>query len=56
MIDQFILEVKLQSFLSHPNITQMYNLFDDETHIYLVLEFLEEGPLFKQLKKTKILK
>lgn len=34
----------------------MYHLFDDKTHIYLVLEFMEEGPLFKQLKKTKILK
>lgn len=56
MIDQFVLEVKLQSFLNHPNITSIYHQFDDKNHIYLVLEYMEQGTLFSQLKKTKILK
>lgn len=29
MVDQFILEVKLQSFLTHQNILEIYGVFDD---------------------------
>lgn len=53
MIDQFILEVKLQSYLTHPFILKIYGIFDDETYIYLVLEFMEQGTLFDYLKKFK---
>lgn len=41
MIDQFILELKLQTFLNHENILSLYHHFDDRTHIYLVLEYME---------------
>lgn len=41
MIDQFILELKLQTFLNHENILSLYHHFDDKTHIYLVLEYME---------------
>lgn len=37
LIDQFILEVKLQSFFDHPFILKIYAIFDDEIYIYLVL-------------------
>jgi serine/threonine protein kinase len=53
LIDQFILEVKLQSYLTHPFILKIYGIFDDETYIYLVLEFMEQGTLFNYLKKFK---
>lgn len=55
MEDQFILEMKLQTYLYHENILSLYTHFDDRTHIYLVLEYMEEGTLFSQLKKTKTL-
>lgn len=53
MVDQFCLEVKLQMFLNHENILTLFHFFDDKTHIYLVLEYMEEGTLFTHLKKSK---
>ncbi len=55
MIDQFILELKLQSFLNHENILSLYTHFDDKTSIYLVLEYMEGGTLFSHLKLNKVL-
>jgi hypothetical protein len=40
LIDQFILEVKLQSHLLHPFIVKIYGIFDDTEHIYIILEFM----------------
>jgi len=53
LIDQFILEVKLQAFLNHKFILKIFGLFDDETHIYIISELLEQGSLFNYLKKHK---
>jgi hypothetical protein len=30
MVDQFILEVKLQTYLKHENILEIYGVFDDQ--------------------------
>lgn len=53
MINQFCLETKLQTYLKHDNILQLYGVFDDEENIYLILEFMEEGTLYSILKKKK---
>lgn len=37
MIDQFLLEVKLQQFCNHPNILSLNGCFDDEDHVYIML-------------------
>ena len=29
----------------------MYGFFDDKTHLYIVLEYMEGGTLYEQLKK-----
>ena len=55
MVDQFILELKLQTFLNHQNILTLYTHFDDSSFIYLVLEYMEDGTLFSLLKKNKTL-
>lgn len=55
MIDQFILELKLQAFLYHENILTLFTCFDDKNAVYLVLEYMEEGTLFTHLKKNKTL-
>lgn len=44
-------ELKIQSFLNHPNIIRMYGFFDDNAYIYIILEVGTGGQLFKQLKK-----
>jgi hypothetical protein len=33
----------------------MYGFFDDKTHLFIVLEYMEQGTLYAQLKKNKIL-
>jgi len=53
MEDQLILEIKLQAYLSHPNILKLYTFFSDDKNIYLVLEYMEEGTLFEHLKRRK---
>jgi serine/threonine protein kinase len=49
--EQFIRELKIQSFLHHPNIIKMYGFFEDHFNIYIILELGTNGQLFKQLKK-----
>ena len=55
MIEQLTLEIRLQSCLNHKNILTMYGFFDDNTHLYIVLEYMDQGTLYSQLKKNKIL-
>jgi serine/threonine protein kinase len=37
MVDQFILEVKIQNFLNHPNVLALHGCFDDKDHVYIML-------------------
>jgi serine/threonine protein kinase len=53
MVNQFILELKLQTSFIHENLLTLYTQFDDKDHLYLVLEYMEEGTLFNYLKKYK---
>jgi serine/threonine protein kinase len=46
MIDQFVLEVKLQAYLNHPNILSLFTTFDDTDNVYILLEYMEQGTLF----------
>ena len=40
-------EVNILSKLSHPNIMQIYEIFDDNTNIYIVSEYCKGGELFE---------
>lgn len=50
--EQFLREVKIQMFLSHPNIVKMYGCFEDAANIYIILEVGMAGQLFHQIKKS----
>ena len=56
MMKQFIMEIKLQLYLNHPNVLKLYGAFDDNENIYLILEYMEEANLYYHLKKKRILK
>ena len=43
---QLILEVDILAKLSHPNIMQIYEFFDDSKNFYIVSEFCSGGELF----------
>lgn len=42
-------EIKICSYLDHPNITKTYGHFHDETYIYLVCEYSTGNNLFHLL-------
>ena len=44
-------EVEIQHRLRHPHIVQLYGYFHDAKNVYLVLEFLPGGELYKQVSK-----
>lgn len=45
-------EIEIQTHLSHPNILKMLTYFWDDKKIYLILEFAQEGELFKVLSNA----
>jgi serine/threonine protein kinase len=53
MLDQFVNEIKIQMYLDHPNIVRLYGFFDDQTHFYIIMEYMEGGNLFGLMKKKK---
>ena len=55
MVDQLGLEIKLQSYINHKNVLGIYTFFDNATHLFILLEYMDQGTLYSQLKKNKIL-
>ena len=49
MKQQLINEIKIQSYLSHPNLIQLYDFFYDQDRIYLFMELGTDGHLFETL-------
>jgi hypothetical protein len=41
MIDQFILELKLQTFMVNEYILALHGFFHDTENIYLILDYME---------------
>jgi serine/threonine protein kinase len=46
-------EIKIMYSLNHPNVVRLFNHFEDDESIYLVVEFAEEGQLMNKLKKVR---
>lgn len=44
-----MLEIKLCSFMDHPNISKLYGFFDDEHLIYLITEYATEKTLYHHI-------
>jgi hypothetical protein len=45
-------EIKIHSFIDHPNIIKLYGFFHDDDNIYLILEFAPDGEVYKELKEA----
>jgi serine/threonine protein kinase len=45
-------EVVIQSHLGHPNILRLYGYFHDVTRVYLILEYVSLGTVYKALQKN----
>ena len=46
MLIQRIREIKIQSFLDHPNIAQLYSVFVEQNKLYLLMELCCDGDLY----------
>lgn len=53
MEKQILWEATINMTLTHPNITQMYGMFDDAENIYFIEELMIDGHLFNKMKQTK---
>jgi serine/threonine protein kinase len=53
MLNQFIQELKISLFVNHPNVVKMYGCFHDRLNFYIVMEYMEEGSLYKVIKTNK---
>lgn len=53
LVVQLIREIKIQSFLNHPNIVKLYSFFCDKSYIYLVMELCMSGELYGFLRKKR---
>jgi len=54
-LGQFIRELKIQSFLEHPNIINIYGYFQDGDQFYIVMELGCDGQLFDILANGQTL-
>lgn len=46
---QFRAEITILQTLDHPNVIKMYEYFEDDVNIYLILEKCEGGELFDKI-------
>ena len=46
MLDQAVNEIKICSFVNHPNIIQTFGCNYDNNHIYLIQEYADGGDLY----------
>jgi serine/threonine protein kinase len=45
-------EIEILRLLDHPNIIKLIEVFEDETHVHLVLEYLNGGELFEHIARV----
>ena len=53
ILEQFTRELKIQAFLNHPNIIDLYGFFDDETHFFSLMELGCDGQLYTLISQHK---
>lgn len=46
-------EVEILKSIDHPHIVKIYEYFEDENHIFIVMEFLDGGELFDKIKEQE---
>jgi calcium-dependent protein kinase len=51
--EKLFAEVNILKELDHPNIVRLYEMYQDETHYYLITEFCTGGELFDRIQKLK---
>jgi len=53
MTEQLKREIRIMYSLNHPNIIKLFNHFEDDSNVYLIMELAEGGNLFQRLCKFR---
>jgi len=53
-INSMAKEIEILRKLNHPNIIKLYEVYENELFIHMVLEYLKGGELFKQIQEKGI--
>ncbi len=48
--ERLLAEIKIHSFLRHPNLIKLYGVFNDDFNIYLFMELGCDGHLFQYMR------
>ena len=51
--EQILNEIKIHSKLDHENIIHLYNVYEDEENIKIIMEYAQKGNLFDVIQKEK---
>ena len=51
MIKRIRNEIEIQYQLNHPSILRLYNFSETNDYVYLIMEYCENGELYKYLQK-----
>jgi len=46
-------EIEILKLIEHPNIIKLYDVFEDEKYVCLVIELMEGGELFDLINEQK---
>ena len=46
-------EISILKLLNHPNIINIYNIIEDDSNIYIIMEYASKGELFKYIVNKK---
>jgi len=52
MIEQIVTEIKIMYSLNHENIVKLFNHFEDDTNVYLIIDYAPGGQLWNKLQKS----
>ena len=53
-LDSLRNEITIMKMLDHPNVIKLYETFEEESKLHLVLELCEGGDLFDFITKTSL--
>ena len=46
-------EIQILKLIRHPNIIQLYEIIEDNTHLYLITEYASGGELFDHIVQNR---
>ena len=49
---QLIREIKFHWYLKHKNVVPLYGIFHDEDRVYMLMEYADQGDVYKELKQS----